>query len=98
MKVDQLKVEIGRMGLKPKGNKSALVQMLQDCMEKGLPIIEGVANMNELSGFPVGSKWKLLSPSSVIEDPPNLFNMHAPTDDPDLLPTLQKKNYDEIWD
>ena len=99
MKVDQLKVEIGRRGLKPKGNKSALVQMLQDCMEKRLPIIEGpVANMNELSGFPVGSKWKLLSPSSVIEDPPNLFNMHAPTDDPDLLPTLQKQNYDEIWD
>ena len=54
--------------------------------------------MNELSGFPVGSKWKLLSLSSVIEDPPNLFNMHAPTDDPDLLPTLQKQNYDEIWD
>ena len=33
MKVDQLKVEIGRRGLKPKGDKSALVQMLQDCME-----------------------------------------------------------------
>ena len=90
MKVDELKVEIGRRGLKPKGNKSALVQMLQDCIEKRLPIIEGpVANLNELSGFPVGSKWKLLSPRSVIDDPPNLFNMHAPTDDPDLLPICQ---------
>ena len=34
MKVAQLKVEIGRRGLKPKGNKSAFVQMLEDCMEK----------------------------------------------------------------
>ena len=65
-----------------------------------MPISElPVANVDELLGFLVGTRWKLLSPSSTpAQDPVNEFNFRAPTDDPDRPTTLPKMNYDERWD
>ncbi len=92
LRVEDLRAAISNRGLKPKGNKSALQQMLCDCMEHQLPIVDApVANINELSGFPVGSRWKLLTPSATpAQEPVNMFEFHAPTDDPDLLPAVPK--------
>jgi hypothetical protein len=57
LNVDQLKKAIGARGLKPKGKKGDLQQMLRDCMTQGLPIVEApVANADELSGFPGDQK------------------------------------------
>ena len=64
MRVDTLKAGIECRGLKPKGRKADLVQMLWDCVAQKIPISEQpVANVEELLGFPVGARWKLLSPS-----------------------------------
>ena len=100
MRVDTLKAAIECRGLKPKGRKADLVQMLRDCVAQKIPISEQpVANVEELSGFPVGARWKLLSPSSTpAQDPVNEFNFRAPTDDPDCPTSLPKMNYDERWD
>jgi hypothetical protein len=100
LNVDQLKKAIGARGLKPKGKKGDLQQMLRDCMTQGLPIVEApVANADELSGFPVGSRWELLNPSNTpAQEPVNAFEFRAPTDDPDNMPTVVKQNYDETWD
>ena len=71
-------------------------------MMKSRPIVAApAANVNELSGFPFGSKWQVLSlsPSTTPGiDPMNEFDFRAPTDDPDLMTTTQKQNYDVIWD
>jgi len=53
--------------------------------------------MNALSGFPVGSSWRLLEPNSEAPEPVNEFAFHAPTDDPERLPTKVKQNYKETW-
>ena len=99
LRVEELRSCISLRGLKPKGNKSALQQMLRDCMERQLPIVGvPVANVNELSGFPVGSRWKLLTASvTPAQEPVNMFDFRAPTDNPDLLPTVPKQNYNEMW-
>ena len=82
LQVDELRSSICAQGLKPKGNKSALQQMLSHCMERQLPIVDVlVANVNELSGFPVGSRWKLLTASATpAQEPVNMFDFWAPTD------------------
>ena len=100
MRVDTLKAAIESRGLKPKGKKADLVQMLRDCVAQKIPISEQpVANVEEFLGFPVGTRWKLLSPSSTpSQDPVNEFNFRAPTDDPDHPMSLPKMNYDERWD
>jgi hypothetical protein len=100
LNVDQLKKAISARGLKPKGRKGDLQQMLRDCMTQELPIVQApVANADELSGFPVGSRWELLNPSNTpAQEPVNQFDFRAPTDDPDNIPTVVKQNYDETWD
>ena len=67
MRVDTLKAAIECRGLKPKGRKADLVQMLRDCVAQKIPISElPVANVDKLSGFPVGTRWKLFSSSSTV--------------------------------
>jgi ribosomal protein L37AE/L43A len=74
--------------------------MLKQCVEKRMPIVQGITkDMQVLSGFPVGSRWRELQPGGdVVLDPVNEFAFHAPTDDPDALPRVQKQNFDEVWD
>ena len=56
MNVTKMKAVITEHGLIPKGKKANLQQMLRDCMMQQLPVLEGpVENVNELSGFPIGS-------------------------------------------
>ena len=100
MRVDTRKAAIESRELKPKGRKADLVQMLRDCVAQKIPISEQpVANVEELLGFPVSARWKLLSPSlTPAQDPVNEFNFRAPTDDPDCPTGLPKMNYDERWD
>ena len=67
MRVDTLKAAIECRGLKPKRRKTDLVQMLRDCVAQKIPISEQpVANVEELSGFSVSARWKLLLPSSTF--------------------------------
>ena len=58
MKDDNLRTEIRRRGVKPKGNKGGLQNMLKEIAEKQMAIIEGGPDKNSeaLGGFPVGSK------------------------------------------
>jgi len=95
-----LKKEIHRRGFRPLGKKGDLRKMLMDCMEQRCGIIDTpVENMNALSGFPVGSRWTVLTPNLItVPDPVNEFSFHAPTDDPEYLPTVPKHNFDEQWD
>ena len=76
MNVAEMKAAITQCGLKPEGKKVDLQQMLRDCMTQQLPVLEGpVENVNELSGFPVGSQRKLLSPNGTpAQEPLNFFD------------------------
>jgi hypothetical protein len=98
--VAALKPAIQARGLIPKGKKGELRQMLYDCMAQELPLVSvSRKDMQVLSGFPVGSRWKQLEPSTeIVPDPANDFAMHAPTDDPEHLPTVPKQKFDEQWD
>jgi hypothetical protein len=51
-------------------------------MEHQFPIVDvPVTNVNELLGFPVGSRWKLLTPSvTPAQEPINMFDFQAPPD------------------
>lgn len=100
LKVDALKEAIKMRGVVPKGRKDELRVMLKQCMEKGMGIVEGVTkDMQVLSGFPVGSRWKELQPGDdIVPEPVNEFAFHAPTDNPEALPRVQKQNFDETWD
>ena len=93
LKVDDLKTEIKKRALVPKGKKPQLRQMLYDCMEQGLPIRSDIEKKDRqvLSGFPVGSNWRQLVPSAdIVPDPENIFAMYAPTDNPEHLPIVPK--------
>jgi len=100
LKVDALKEAKKMRGIVPKGRKDELRVMLKQCMEKGMGIVEGVTkDMQVLSGFPVGSRWKELQPGDdIVPEPVNEFAFHAPTDNPEALPRVQKQNFDETWD
>ena len=100
LRVDELRSSIGARGLKPKGNKLALQQMLRDCMEHQLPIVDvPVANVNELSGFPVGSRWKLLIARATPSQEPSICLTSGPLQTTHIsFLQVPKQNYDEIWD
>ena len=100
LNVVSLKKDIHLRGLRPLGKKGDLRKMLMDCMEQRRGIIDTpVENMNALSGFPVGCRWTVLTPNLItVPDPVNEFSFHAPTDDPEHLPTVPKHDFDEQWD
>ena len=54
--------------------------------------------MKELSGFPVGSGWKVLEPSSITPEPSNTFAFYEPADTDHLdEPAVPKQNFEEEW-
>ena len=56
-------------------------------------------NMNTLSGFHVGCRWTVLNPNLLtVPDHVNDFSFHAPTNNPEHLPTIPKHDFDEEWD
>lgn len=100
LKVNELKKVIESWGLKPKGKKADLVKILQDCELQKISISElPVDNVDKLFGFPVGARWKPLSPSSTrTQDSVNEFNFTTRTDDLGHPTTLPKMNDDERRD
>ena len=101
LKMEDLKAEIRRRGVVPKGKKGDLQNMLRECVAKRLPIVEGGPDKNAaaLGGFPVGSKWKMLVPlSDLVPEPVNEFAFRPPTLGEGESPTTPKQNFQERFD
>ena len=66
MNVDMLNDALKKRGLKPRGKKADLVLMITDALEQRLPLQEDSDEpVDQLTGFPVGAKCRLLKPSTV---------------------------------
>ena len=101
LKADDLRIQIKRRGVVPRGKKADLQNMLKEIVGKKMPIVEGGPDRNSeaLGGFPVGAKWKMLDPIvNIVEDPINKFEFHAPTRQENGSPTTAKQNYEEKFD
>lgn len=68
--INALKVDPLKEGGYSEGKKEHLRVTLKQCVEKKMPIVEGVTkDMQVLSGFPIGSKWRELQPSDIARRP-----------------------------
>ena len=100
MTVDKLKVELRMRGLSRCGKKDELRDRLSDGLRKFLPVLsdQEMSRLNDkMTGFAEGSYWDILTSDGHAEEPPNPYNLHAPTypeaDDISLL--VPKQNFSD---